>query len=252
MAVLPLVGRRWLDTTCLVFGAMAPDFQYFANGEEKGGFSHTLLGIPLWGLPVTLALAVVFHALVKWPLVAAAPAWLARRVAARAAMPWHLRAVPCVVSALIGVVTHIAWDGGTHAQGWAEHHFAHFVDHKVVVPVLGRIPVFRVFQHVSTVVGLAVLAIYLARWLRRQPAVDVPPPRGRATLLACVAAGIAAVGARAMYVIHAKDPGTFVVATISGILAGILAASVINADAGAALRRALAPADSGASSLSRR
>src|ERR1051325_7074297 len=176
LAVLPLIRRFRLDTTCLVIGAMAPDFLYFTYGLEKGAFSHTLLGIPLWGLPVTLGLAVVFHAIVKWPLYVAAPRWLARRVAPA---PWRLRPVACAVSAVIGVVTHIAWDGGTHANGWGETHFHQLFGHMVTVPVLGAVPLFRVFQHVSTLVGFVGIGAYLTVHLRRQPPLDIELPRAR-------------------------------------------------------------------------
>ena len=93
MAVLPVVGRLRLDTTCLVIGAMAPDFEYFMNGRLLGSFGHTLIGIAAWGVPVTLISALVFHAILKWPLLAVAPRWFARRAASFAARPRPVRPI---------------------------------------------------------------------------------------------------------------------------------------------------------------
>src|SRR3954471_24303541 len=91
LAVWPFVRwHRWLrlDATCLAIGAMAPDFEYFIHGQQKGNFGHTLLGIPLWGVPATLILAALFHAIVKWPLLIVAPRWIAQRSIEAAARPW--------------------------------------------------------------------------------------------------------------------------------------------------------------------
>ena len=231
MAVLPLVGRARLDTTCLVIGAMSPDFEYFVHGQLKGEFGHTWPGVALWCVPVTLVSAVVFHRLVKWPLVAVAPRWIGERVAPYALRPWlvHWRAlVACVISAALGAATHLLWDGGTHAAHWGEHYFPKIMDHMVNAPVIGRIPVFRVLQHISTGIGLVVVTVYIAVVLRRSPTRAIPPPRriARTIYLACVAVGIALLSYRALVWLHTGDPGSVVAASISGLLASTLVAAL--------------------------
>jgi hypothetical protein len=234
MVVLPLV--RWralrLDATCLVIGAMAPDFQYFAYGEQKGAFSHTLLGIPLWGVPVTLILAFAFHAIVKWPLLVIAPSPLAARAITAARAPWPARwtigtVVALIVSAAIGATSHLVWDSFTHANGWGETHIA-ALRTMVDVPVLGPTVAFRVLQHASTLIGLTVLAIVLARALWRVDPIELPAlPRAGARMLfaACIAVAVVATVSHVIR-IHATDLGSLVVAPISGVLAGTLIASV--------------------------
>jgi hypothetical protein len=232
MVVLPLLGRTRLDTTCLVIGAMAPDFEYFVHGKLVGTFGHSLLGIAGWGVPITLVTALAFHALVKWPLVAIAPGWIARRAAAFARRPWRMRPIACVVSAVIGDLTHLGWDGFTHAAGWGERHFR-WIDHRVTVPILGQTPWFRVFQHVSSIVGLIVVISFVARVLRRAPATDVTPDaRARLAYLACIAPPIAVLVYRAIAIHLANDVGTLVVAPISGLLAGTLVAGFVLRRAG--------------------
>lgn len=234
MAVLPLLRRRWLDATCLVFGAMAPDFEYFVRGQEQGNFGHSLIGMWVWGLPATLVLAALFHGPVKRLLWEVAPRPIARRTAEAAARPWPGRwsaavIVSLVVSAVIGNATHLLWDTFTHANGWGAHRFPHLLEHRVHVPVVGKMRRCRILQYVSSIFGLVVVAWYAVRALRRAPAVEVAPaPHGaRLVLAACMLAGMALVTARAVWLLHARDPGSVVVAVIAGMLAGILAASVI-------------------------
>src|SRR5262249_9593403 len=100
------------------------------------------------------------------------------------------------------------------------------------------IPVFRVFQHVSTALGLVGLAIYLIVKLRRAPRIELPPTSlgARAAFAACVAVGVVALSYRAIAILHSKDPGTLVVAPISGLVAGTLIASLVFRSAGERVR----------------
>ena len=235
MAVLPLLRRRGLDATCLVIGAMAPDFQYFVHGQERGEFGHTLLGVWLWGVPVTLVVALLFHAFVKYPLWLVAPRAIAQRTAREAIAPWPARwsigvAASLVASAAIGNYTHLAWDGLTHAAGWGEHLFPRQLDRWVTIPVVGgRMIVYRVLQYVSSLIGLAGVAWYAVFALARRPVVEIERRTAgpRLVFAACLAAGVAVLVARAVVILHATDPGSIVVAACSGLLAGTLVGSAL-------------------------
>src|SRR6185503_10445443 len=102
MAILPVlhVRRRLrLDATCLVVGSMAPDFSYFVRGVQRGTFSHTWPGLFAWGIPATLVIALVFHALVKWPLLLVAPRTAAHHLVTAATTRWPTRwSVGAIVS----------------------------------------------------------------------------------------------------------------------------------------------------------
>lgn len=140
-AVLPLL-RGPLIGPALVAGAVAPDAPYFLvetglpNSAQawyepllNGTTSHGLGGVLTVDLPVALVLVLLFA-------VARAP--LAPGVA-----PQRWRDTGwIVISALLGIATHLVWDELT----WS-----------------------RLVQHLSTVLGLAVVAVYL--W-RRRPVVD--------------------------------------------------------------------------------
>ncbi len=231
MAVLPLTWWRRLDVTCLVIGSMAPDFEYFVRFQQSSSISHRWIGLLIWNLPITLILAVVFHRVVKWPLVLVAPRFIARRGAAFAkrpwAQPWTLGFVGvCAGSALIGATTHLLWDGFTHSDGFITPHVA-VLRTPVELPVFGEMILHRVLQHVSTLVGSLVVAIVVARALYRIAPIELPPrPRVWPRLLALASVGTGAVLAQLFRHWRTGDYGAFVVIVISGALAGALVASI--------------------------
>lgn len=236
MAVLPGVhwhARLRLDPTCLVIGSMAPDFEYFARGELVSRFSHTLAGLVTWNLPATLVLAVLWHAVVKQPVLAALPVAMTRRLAPVVDVPWRARwdgvaVASLVVSAVLGAATHLAWDALTHANGLARHLPALRVAYDV--PGAGTMVLHRILQHASTLVGLAALGAYVAFALRRHPPAAALPARPRAHVRAVFAACIALALALIAYRMHLKslrDPGSLIAGTISGLLAGTLVASAL-------------------------
>jgi hypothetical protein len=233
MAVLP--GVRWwralrLDPTCLVVGSMAPDFEYFVRGGQASSFSHTALGILAWGVPITFIVGALWHHLVKWPALLAAPRALTPVFAAA----WRERWTPgviasAIVSAVLGNLSHIAWDGLTHASGL----FVRWIPalrtaHEV--PVLGTMAMHRILQHASTLVGLTVLAIYVARQARRSLAprpLDVPRKRAVLAFAICIVLGGALTGLRLVVLRHSHDIGNIVAGTMSGMLAGTIIASLL-------------------------
>jgi len=249
LAVLPLV--RWhrrlgLDPTCLIIGSMAPDFEYFVRGEQVSAISHTLRGLWIWDLPATVMLAVLAHAVVKWPMLLVAPAALTRRAVAVIGAPWRTRwgiagLASCAVSAVIGSATHVAWDSVTHAKGWGPRSF-HALRTPVQLPLIGAVAAHRALQHASTAVGLAVLIVVIVRWSRRAPPIalpDLPRAAARALVAACSLAGVGLMAAR-LVARHTIDAGDLVVGGISGLLAGTLIASAILFGRGRELARAWA------------
>jgi hypothetical protein len=235
LAVLPLVHYRRrlrLDATALVVAAMAPDLQYFARGYMSGDkLGHEWIGLLLWCLPITLAVAFVWHAVVKWPLVMIAPRTLAARLVPHAAHRWPappgLRAPTAIglsvcVSAILGAVTHLLWDACTHADGFVV----------VRVPALSSklagLEVHRILQLGCSVVGLVGLAIYVWRTLARtRPVAIASTPRAGAriafalAILACIPPFVAR-----LYVIGKLRGGDLLVAPSTGALVGIVLASL--------------------------
>ncbi len=117
-AVLPLARPlgRWGCMSALVIGSMAPDFSYFIPLDIDRGFSHSMQGIIGFGLPAGLLVYVLYHLLMKQPLLALLPASIAGKAASLLAPSplWPPVSIGIVaINILLGACTHVAWDSFT-------------------------------------------------------------------------------------------------------------------------------------------
>ena len=199
-AALPFRRFR-LVTSALVIGTFAPDFEYFLRLAPNGGFGHTLPGTFLLTLPLALLVLWLFHAFVKLPVARLLPNAIQQRLTDHLG-EFHFRGVSrfalVVGSILLGIATHLLWDSFTHPNTWPYRHWA-FLSQRLLLPVIGLTPVYKVLQHGSTVVGIAVLAAWLiVRYRISEPSgvvlASVPSPQRKMAILGIVTA-IAIVGA---------------------------------------------------------
>lgn len=155
--------------SALLIGTFAPDLEYFLRLQPGGGWGHTLPGAFGMSLPLGLAALWIFHRFVKVPLVYLLPDAVRARLT-RQLVPFHFgplrRFLLIVFSMLIGIATHLAWDGFTHEQYWGVRHVP-ALSLPVHVPVLGWMPWCQVLQFVSSVAGLGIVALWCLLWYRR-------------------------------------------------------------------------------------
>jgi hypothetical protein len=205
-AAIPL--RRWgLVTSALVVGSLAPDFEYFVRLHPQDRYAHTFPGVLLLTLPVALLSLVVFHLVVKRPLISLMPARLRRKLdrTARAFRPWPPRRFGIVlVSLSAGIATHLAWDSFTHDEGWLSARWPAL--HVPLFHIAGSaIPPYKIFQHGSSLLGLLLLAVWAWQWYRTAPEQEDAVPRfSTATAAAWITGGVliacAAGATRALHV----------------------------------------------------
>ncbi|MFI8217022.1 DUF4184 family protein [Streptomyces sp. NPDC085932] len=207
-AVLPVLrtdgsGRGRLVPAVLVAGTFAPDMTYYAasvlpEAMAFGDVTHAFPGVFTVDVLVTWAL-VGLWLLLREPLVALLPRARQGRLAAlvRCGSP-RARVRPALVarwygSAVLGSLTHVVWDAFTHLDRWGMR----------VFPVLGRevagSPLYWYLQYGGSAVAAVVIALFVARGLRRMPAgepvgVPVLSVRDRWAAVAVIG-GFALVGA---------------------------------------------------------
>ena len=206
--------RLRLVPSALVIGTLAPDFEYFLRLSPGGRFGHTLPGALLFSLPMALLVLWLFHAFIKVPTVKLLPESLQRRL-----MP-HLhrfRFLPVVrflwivVSVLLGIATHLIWDSFTHSTTWLYRHWSALRQpHRL--PIMGQVPLYKILQHGSTIVGLTILLIWFYFWYRATPA-------------STEALGPQISGARKMAIIGVMTAVALVAAMLRG-LAGLVIPTV--------------------------
>ncbi|QDY80515.1 DUF4184 family protein [Streptomyces qinzhouensis] len=175
-AVLPLLRRPFVPAA-LVAGAMAPDVAYFIQSLPfrpttavwyepyfNATTTHSLTDLPTVALPLALALVAAYY-LLRGPVTALLPARFAPAPPEGPPSGAGERtrfAVWLLVSALIGIVTHVVWDSFTHVDGYVVTRVDFLRD-----PVPGGLTVARLLQHLSTAVGLVAVGVHLARGGRR-------------------------------------------------------------------------------------
>lgn len=167
-AVLPLHRQRWLSFEALVIGSMLPDLPYFLARQDFV-ISHQWIGLFSYCLPWGLAVFALWYWVLK-------PACLALWA------PWHYFAtsphpgtlkgychlvLSVIVGLLIGVMTHLIWDGITHTDGFIATHIL-WLQHNVVLSDHWQMPLTRFLQYLSSVLGLIYLAIFIAYRIRWQ------------------------------------------------------------------------------------
>lgn len=188
-AVLPLQKSR-LPLAALMIGSMSPDFSYFVPGDPGRVFTHSFAGIFWFCWPISLAIWLLFVRVLERPTFALLPdSWHARFVPSERKITLSALALASA-AVILGAATHIIWDSFTH-RGTA------VVDalpglHAVAFHANGwRVRWFVVLQHLSSMVGMLVLMI----WVWRLPPIhNTPralPPVSHATRMRVIAILIA-------------------------------------------------------------
>jgi hypothetical protein len=71
-----------------------------------------------------------------------------------------------VASVVVGIVTHIVWDGFTHNDGWAASLWPQ-LRHTISVPLYHPMKLYTALQLFCSVIGVLLVALCLVRWYLR-------------------------------------------------------------------------------------
>ena len=160
--ILPLtyLPRKWFSLTGLVIGSLTPDFEYFLRMRVKSDYSHTLEGIIWFDLPLGVLLAFTFHNIVRNSLFDNLPTFLKSRVSTFKQLDWnrffYKNWLVVIISILIGTASHLFWDSFTHNHGYFVEAIPHLTN---TIDIFGgQIPIFKISQHSSTLIGGLVIA----------------------------------------------------------------------------------------------
>ena len=174
-AVLPLLGIG-LAPSALIVGSMVPDLPYFFPMPVSAEVTHSAIGVVSVDIVLALLAYLLWHLLLAPAAFTVAPDSVRRRLPSGAAIGLRHRfgtvgAVLLVgVACCVGAATHVVWDSFTHEGRWGSEHVPWLAE--THWGLLGE----TWAQHVSTLVGLAALAWWLARgWRRTTPSLDVAP-----------------------------------------------------------------------------
>ena len=230
-AALPL-RRLQLIWSALIVGTIAPGLEYFVRLSPDNGYGHTLSGSLLLSLPLAILTLWLFHSFVKAPLIGLLPDGIQRRLAdhhGKFQFRGAARFALIVTSILLGIATHLAWDSFTHPNTWLYLNWQ-VLREPVNGPIFGTVPIYKVLQHGSTIVGLGALLIWLALWYRNaevharsESSQDISSARKLLILIVVTASAllgaairaVAAIGIPANHLDAKRFAGLLVVTSIS-------------------------------------
>lgn len=155
------INKKYISLTGLVIGSMAPDFEYFLFMNPAAYHSHSISGIFLFDLPITFLLAFLYHNVVKRPLLQRFPFFKDKYLLPDFNFSVYIKKnwLVFLISALIGIVSHLFWDAFCHAQGY-------FVIRNVYLNTeikLGSFLVRRCYivWYISSIIGLLMMLVYV-------------------------------------------------------------------------------------------
>ena len=229
-AVLPLRGLG-LPLSAMVLGSMAPDLPVFSQSWGLYGYTHSLAGILTVDLALTLVLLFGWDRWGRDAIVDTAPSRVRDRLPGRArigAKAWLL----APLAAVLGSVTHVVWDAFTHRGRWGVRTIEWL--HTLHGPLRGE----QWAQHISGVVGMAVVGLTLLAVVRRPVQADAPRRRRLPVLMLPAAVGLASVLSVGTFLAGLDRP--FESAAFDAAVVGIVSLGL--ALAGVTLAWLLAPA----------
>jgi hypothetical protein len=162
-----------------VIGSMVPDFGLLAPVSIARWQTHSFEALFTFCLPVGLATYWLTLLLIRPAVLEVVPdgAYVRLRAAPPPASIGQFSAwLNAAAALLLGASTHLIWDAFTHENARGVRMFPMLTDYG---PEMAghHLQVYLWLQHISSLIGLVVVALALALWLRHAPAPSEPPLR---------------------------------------------------------------------------
>lgn len=188
-----LLGRFGV-VSALVIGSAVPDLPCFLPLHVSRAVSHSELGLLYYAIPLELACYVLFHTVLRAPLIELLRDAIQLRIALEASgnsLP-RARWEAVVASFALGAASHLLWDAFTHGGTYVVRAWP-VLERSLFELGGSRVYVYSLLQHMSTLSGIVVLLLWLRRWMRRSPILAAKVPGvsgGRRVAVLLVAMGV--------------------------------------------------------------
>ena len=160
--------------TSLVIGSMAPDFDYLYHTQIGNSLSHSLVGVVYYCLPITVGVAFLWHLIVKASLASALPNSLVHKYSDWLSNSWECKSLShlliILISAIVGTLTHLAWDSFTHISGFFVQNIAFLTN----ATFFYNLPVFELLQYGCGILGFFVVLYIIAIHSSKKPQLVIP------------------------------------------------------------------------------
>jgi len=212
----------------LVIGSITPDVPLFLPWWFGRNASHSAAALLWFCLPAGVLGYLLYDLVLDRPLRALMPEGFRRRltVVGRDARP-AVWSPGVLVSLLLGAATHSAWDSFTHGGASGVGEWLPVIERRLFTVSGYTVYVFSVLQHLSTVLGLSVLTVWIWRWYRRAPQSEssVPGlgPDARRALVAAIAVAVVIAAAAA---VTSRPPANASIRSLQPVVRNVVVASL--------------------------
>ena len=218
---------KWVSMTGLIVGSITPDFEYFMRMKVESDYSHTWTGMFWFDMPLALLLTFIYHYIVRNSFICNLPLFLKKRLSRYMDFNWmnyikhHFFIV--LISLLVGIASHIFWDGFTHRHG----------DFVKIIPFLRasttllgfQFTNYNLLQNIGSLGG-GLLVLYAILKIPR--AADYAKSRNPVYYwFIVIGTGVVAANIRILAGLHYWEYSTVATSTLSGFIAGSIMAPLL-------------------------
>ena len=156
--VLPFLKNKRVSATGLLIGTFAPDLEFFFRMRMQSEISHKLPGVFLIDLPLSILVVLLFHQIIKKPLLTNLPLFFQQRLETLKHSDWlsffNKNKTTVFFSFFVGVFTHLIWDSMTHWDGYLVLRST-FLNQKI-----SHVACYDILQYLSSLIGLFCISLY--------------------------------------------------------------------------------------------
>lgn len=153
--------KSYINNAAMIFGTMAPDFEYFILFKPKEVIGHSIKGFLFVNLPLVILLYLIFYKVIKSDLISNFPRGINQHLHAlyndKIKLFSFKEFIVFSYSSFIGMATHVVWDSFTHKNGF----FVNKID--VLSNTILNIPIYKYLQHGSTILCLMIIIRYILK-----------------------------------------------------------------------------------------
>ena len=168
---LPFNRCKFLSITGLIFGAMAPDLEYFSRMKILATYGHLWLEGLWFNVLIGLMYCFVFHLFVRDVTIQNLPNFLRSRFYQYQNFNWikYFKSnwLKVIFSLIIGIYSHLLWDSFTHEWGFFVQRIPFVNFNWISNPI--ELKGYKFLQYFSSIIGL----IFIGLWILKQPKSEV-------------------------------------------------------------------------------
>ncbi len=156
----------------LIVGSMMPDFEFFLSLSTSKLIGHSILGLFIFCVPLGLITLLIFHKLLKFPLISLLPHSHQEKllpVARQFSFRGFGRMLNIVISLAVGAASHVIVDSFTHPGSMMTTKILPFLSAPLLTLPQGTVRVYFALQYIISIGGILAMFHWYRSWYKGTP-----------------------------------------------------------------------------------